>query len=549
MNSLKRSLKNWYSGILICSFIVSSFVYCKPDPEIEQPARDPMYRTQGTKILDASGKSIRLQGIAFGNEVWSDNELPYTHHSEQDYARVKEMGMNMVRFYLNYKTLEDDTAPYQYKQSGWDWIDQNIKWAKNNGVTLIINMHVPQGGFQSLGNGDALWNDTENQNRLLALWKAIAQRYKEDSTIIGFGLLNEPVPTNDILQWQELAQKLTDEIRLIDKNHIIFIEKAIYVKGQPETKDYNFPQVNAKNIAYEFHIYSPYEYTHQLFSWANQGDGGKYPDEKFLYTGATQWYTATFNNPTIGGGTNDWQYFEGLKYKVTDERIKLGMPALVAANVGGLVYFDDFEIKEYDPSGNFVQVIKESSLNSADGWYFWSKNNSGQADISNSTGTSGNASLFIDGATDDANFSNYNHLFLVRQGFSYQINGWMKGQQVSNTAGCRFRVDFLTSDAPVYARNRDFLEQTLKTYADWGQMKQVPIYMGEFGVGIHCFSNNKGGLQWVSDMIDIAREYEFYFSYHTYHEDNFGLYFGYGELPDPGNANLDLINLFKIKLP
>lgn len=546
----KEIFKTKVSTILTYTFIVFCLSNCNKDTGNIQPipVKKQFYSVQGTKILDADGKAIRLEGIAFGNEVWSDNELPLTHHSEVDYTRVKDMGMNMVRFYLNYKTFENDAAPYQYKQSGWDWIDQNIQWAQNNDILLLLNIHVPQGGFQSLGNSDALWEQTENQNRLAALWKAIAQRYKDETQIIGFGLVNEPVPTSDIVQWQQLAQRLTDEIRQADTNHIIFIEKAIYVKGKPETTDYNFPKINDNNVVYEFHFYNPFEYTHQLFSWTNLGEGGKYPDESVVYTHDTQWYTATFNNPTLGMGTTDWQYFEGVKYTVNDVNIKIGIPALVAANVGGRVYFDNIEIKEFDPDGELVQTILENPLNNSDGWYYWSENNSGHAGLSNSTGISENTSLFIDGADGDCNYSNYKNPFLVKQGYSYQISGWMKGQNVSNNAACRLRIDFLTTDNPVFTRNKTYLEHEIKKYADWGQKNNVPIYMGEFGVGCHCFENNKGGLQWVSDMIDIAKVNGLHFSYHTYHEDNFGVYYGYGTLPDTASANKELINLFKEKL-
>jgi endoglucanase len=546
----KEIFKTKVSTILTYTFIVFCLSNCNKDTGNIQPipVKKQFYSVQGSKILDADGKAIRLEGIAFGNEVWSDNELPFTHHSEVDYTRVKDMGMNMVRFYLNYKTFENDAAPYQYKQSGWDWIDQNIQWAQNNDILLLLNIHVPQGGFQSLGNSDALWEQTEIQNRLAALWKAIAQRYKDETQIIGFGLVNEPVPTSDIVQWQQLAQRLTDEIRQADTNHIIFIEKAIYVKGKPETTDYNFPKINDNNVVYEFHFYNPFEYTHQLFSWTNLGEGGKYPDESVVYTHDTQWYTATFNNPTLGIGTTDWQYFEGVKYTVNDVNIKIGIPALVAANVGGRVYFDNIEIKEFDPDGELVQTILENPLNNSDGWYYWSENNSGHTGLSNSTGISENTSLFIDGADGDCNYSNYKNPFLVKQGYSYQISGWMKGQNVSNNAACRLRIDFLTTDNPVFTRNKTYLEHEIKKYADWGQKNNVPIYMGEFGVGCHCFENNKGGLQWVSDMIDIAKVNGLHFSYHTYHEDNFGVYYGYGTLPDTASANKELINLFKEKL-
>jgi endoglucanase len=67
--------------------------------------------------------------------------------------------------------------------------------------------------------------------------------------------------------------------------------------------------------------------------------------------------------------------------------------------------------------------------------------------------------------------------------------------------------------------------------------------MGEFGVGYPCFLDDKGGLQFVRDMVDINKANDIHFTYHVYHEDNFGLYLG-GALPDPGNTNQPLIDLF-----
>ena len=108
------------------------------------------------------------------------------------------MGFNSVRFYINYCFFEDDAAPYKYKESGFKWLDKNVKWAKKYGMGIIINMHCPQGGYQSAGNGMELWNDAENQNRLIALWKAIAERYSGEPAVWGYGLLNEPyVPLLD----------------------------------------------------------------------------------------------------------------------------------------------------------------------------------------------------------------------------------------------------------------------------------------------------------------------------------------------------------------
>ncbi|MFQ3577177.1 MAG: hypothetical protein SNJ77_12150 [Cytophagales bacterium] len=85
-------------------------------------------------ILTHNGNQIMLRGMSFGNLVWVDNyaDSPHLHHSEIDFKRVSDLGINAIRFYLNYKTFENDNSPYQYKQSGWDWIDNNIQIQPQN---------------------------------------------------------------------------------------------------------------------------------------------------------------------------------------------------------------------------------------------------------------------------------------------------------------------------------------------------------------------------------------------------------------------------------
>lgn len=537
----------------ILGFILIAFFSCKKNsgggnsnPDISATS---FTRTKGRLLIDSNGNTVMLRGVAFGNQVWSSNEIPASHHNETDFARVKQMNMNAIRFYLNYRTFESDNAPYVYKESGWNWLNTNIEWAKKHGIQLILNMHYPQGGYQSAGTGDALWNNQENQKRLIALWSEIASRYRNEPAIAGFGIVNEPVPVQSLQQWQQLAQKITDAIRKENKNHIVFVEKPIWIKGTPgEDANLNFPIISDPNVVYEFHFYDPHPYTHQLFTWANTGDGGKYPDENILSVTNGTWYTATFNNPTLSSGTTGWSFFEGEKYLVTDPKIKAAVPALVAGNSQGTVYFDNITVKEYNPQGNFTRDVLTLNLNSRDGWNYWSSNNTGTAAISVSQGMNDDTSLSISGGTGDCNMSNYAKLFVPKQGFRYQVSGYMRGENVAANANCMFRIDFITTTEPVQARDKSFLRSILKRYSDFSEQKNVPLYLGEFGAGTPCFENDKGGLLWVSDMLDIIFEFDFHFTYHSYHESSFGLYFGDNGLPDPATANQPLINLFTDRL-
>lgn len=523
---------------------------------IPQPIVSTHVHTNGTDILDANGNKIYLRGVAFGNEVWTDAEIPSTHHSEEDYGRVHDMGMNAIRFYMNYKTFEDDASPYLYKSSGWNWIDQNIAWAKKHNIYLILNMHVPQGGFQSNGAGGALWNDPRNQARLKALWFNIAKRYANESTIAGFDLLNEPVVTNSISQWKSFAQNIIDTIRTIDKNHMIIVERVNAVGTDwTSNSDMNFFELSDPNLAYEFHFYTPMEFSHQGASWINPviPQGQVYPDPNKLYiTGTSSFLTASFSNPSITTGTYDWTaYVESPKYKITNTAIKLGKPTFVNRANTGKVWIDDIVVKEYDENNTYVRDVFDIDLNTYDGWYYWSQDGTGSAGADNTTGHSNSNSLYVQQSGSDANLSNSNYYFVPKQNYSYTISGWVKGDNVSVGSAAMFRLDFekISAGGSVFTFGKEYLAAQVDQYYRWTKSRNKPLFLGEFGAIQYSFINDRGGVRWVGDMIDILKARDAHFTYHDYHEDGFGIYKGYGSPVDPSQCNQPLIDLFKSKLP
>ncbi len=528
-----------------------------PDPNtgttdpIDPPA-DPVTTTtllsvSGRQILDTNNTPILLKGVGFNNWHWIEDPLPpTTHHSEIDFTRVSDMGMNAVRFAMNYWIFEDDANPYTYKQTGWDWIDTNIEWAKNNDVYLILNMHTPQGGYQSQGTGDALWDEADSQNRLIALWKAIAEKYKDEPQIAGFGIVNEPIPNRSIGQWSDLAQRIIDEIRSVD-NHIIFAEQAISVKGVAEPDpELNFPRITGDNIVYEFHTYEPFQFTHQLLAFANVGEGGVYPDDDLIELGDAAWHTAIFNNPTLAENS-DWQYLEGVRYTIEDTDIRIGVPVLITGNIGanGRANFDDIILNEYDENGVFVQAIHEENLNTTSGWEFWSRNDDGEGGIDNNSGRTDTSSFYIEGATDESNLNNRLAAFEPIQGYSYELSGWVRTQDLAATGDALLRIDFYTTAGDVNRRNKTYLESILDRVDSWATGKNAPVYVGEVGTGGPSFENGKGGLVFAEDMITLIQEKNIHFTYFDYHSDNFGMYLGDTyQLPDPSNTRQPLIDLF-----
>ena len=510
-----------------------------------------LLHVRGAEIIDGKGKPVLLRGVAFGNDVWTNVRLPRRHHDEADYARVAAMGMNAVRFYMNHRTFEADAAPGQYLDDGWQWLDDNIAWAKRHGVYLILNMHVPPGGFQSLGNGKALWDRPEMQDRLIALWTAIARHCKGEPTIAGYDLLNEPVVTRAAGQWHDLAARIAAAIRAVDGEHMLFVERLNSIGGDwREDGDRGFFRIPDPNTVYEFHFYKPFHFTHQSASWVPfTAENVRYPDAR----AEVEWFlldrqAGTEASPKLPPGDSPWTFYPGAPFRIDDPNIVVGKPVLVAKNVGaGRVHFDDLILEELGTDGKVKRVVWEKNLTGIRGWYFWTKDGKGGA-VPASSGHGDDKSLVAAGTIGDANLGADVLRFRTTPGATYRLSGWMRGDKIPPTASCQIRLDFFTSRAPVHDSDRAFLEQEIDAYVAWGKREKVPLFLGEWGAIRQAFDEDRGGLRWVTDMLDILRARRLSFTYHAYHEDSFGLYRGAGALPDAAGANGPLIQLFTDKL-
>ena len=240
----------------------------------------------GKKILDGANNEILLNGVNLGGWfmwegwIWGGNftqektmysdiesivgtttadafreEVYNSFITRDDIERISQECFNVVRIPFNHKILEDDFTPYVYKQSGWDRLDSVLAWCEAFDVYAVLDLHSAPGGQSNSFTADpdfwiTLWNGTINQERTARLWKAIADRYKNRGIIAGYDLLNEPNTSNDA-EMLDMYQRIIDSIRVVDTNHLLFIE------GNSFATDFSmFTAPLDPNMAYEFHFYT-----------------------------------------------------------------------------------------------------------------------------------------------------------------------------------------------------------------------------------------------------------------------------------------------------
>lgn len=547
-------MKNFFARFI--GFVLSMMIILPSIPATAKKALDQsdFVHAQGSSVIGTNGEKLLIKGMALGNSVFVNPAEPnLKHHTQATFKELSELGFNSVRFYINYELFEDDSAPYKYKQSGFDWLDKNIKWAKKYNMGIILNMHCPQGGYQSSGNGMALWTDKSCQNRLTALWKEIAKRYADEPTIWGYGLINEPyVPLLGTMeetaeQYFDYARSLVKEIRSVSPYQAIFVEclcNARDTKGNrsPDwswfVPENTFPKIDDDNIIYEFHCYAPFHFTHQNTEWAGtSGITMSYPSTEITEAEYENgWVGCVYADPAKT--ENGWTYFESEPQTITSG-YNVVFPALSAqgTGAGGAAYFDDITVTRISPDGTKTVLCRYDFEAGTADLYKWSADGTGRMSVSDK-GRNGGKCAVISG-TDTVVVLSGKH-FAMKNGYSYVVSGYARNE---NTACApEIRLDFAKASS-CNTFNKSYLNSVIKAYAEYSKKYDVPLYMGEFGVIAEGFKEERNGVKWVSDMMEICAKYHIGFNYHAYHEPSFG-YYGNTDTELPAGKNAALEELF-----
>lgn len=192
-----------------------------------------------------------------GKEHW-DNYI-----QESDMQRMKSWGLDHVRVPVDYMLFEKDDQPGVYLESGLAYIDNALKWCKNSGLNMVLDLHHAPGFYYSLGDKNDLFTNRESQLRFIRIWQFFADRYKGEGDNLIFELLNELV-WKDTEPWNRLWQETADEIFKISPHRRIIIGSN-HNNAVPYLKELT---VNPdERLIYTFHCYMPFLFTHQRASW------------------------------------------------------------------------------------------------------------------------------------------------------------------------------------------------------------------------------------------------------------------------------------------
>jgi len=250
-------------------------------------AKNGFVHAEGKFLVDANGKKVLLRGTNLGNWLVQEGYMFRFEHGPQSAREIETLANELIgpteaaRFWHEYRSayitrkdidfiakagFNTIRIPFHYKffeaesTEGFELVDHVVQWAREDHLYVILDMHCAPGG-QTGSNIDDSWGypwlyeDEVSQQQAAAIWKRIAAHYHNDTTVIGYDLLNEPVPHYSRLQvynskLEPVYRKLVAAVRSVDPNHVVILGGAQW--------DSNFGVFSApfdKNVMYTFHKY------------------------------------------------------------------------------------------------------------------------------------------------------------------------------------------------------------------------------------------------------------------------------------------------------
>lgn len=261
--------------------------------------------TEGNQIKDEDGNVVRLMGVNwFGME--GTGNAPHglwTRNWEDMLDQMATLGYNTIRLPFANETLDQGELPEAISRDlnpdifpdgenpmdPIDLMDLIIEGAGQRGMMVILDNHLSLSGVTTNNNG--LWYEGHiSHERWIEDWIMLAERYKDNPTVVGMDLHNEPHSAcwgcdDPALDWRGAAEEAGNAILEVNPNVLIVVE-GVWCYDPADGSNSGCPHdhsgwcqkctwwggnlqgVKDRPIEYDVPnqlVYSPHEYTHSVY--------------------------------------------------------------------------------------------------------------------------------------------------------------------------------------------------------------------------------------------------------------------------------------------
>jgi endoglucanase len=175
-----------------------------------------------------------LLGPDASAEFWNRYRSRYI--TRGDIRQIKRLGFNSIRVPFNFRLLTPEDRPAEWLEEGFALLDSVVRWSKAEGLLVVLDMHCAPGGQTGDNIDDSygypwLFESDAARQRTAGIWREIARRYAREPAVLGYDLLNEPIPqyfdtTRLNPRLEPLYRAVTSAIREVDTVHFVILGGA-----------------------------------------------------------------------------------------------------------------------------------------------------------------------------------------------------------------------------------------------------------------------------------------------------------------------------------
>jgi len=234
----------------------------KPVPA---PSTDDWLYTKGNKIVDKSGKEVWLTGVNWFGYNTGTNTFDglWSCNLNTSLSEIADRGFNLLRIpfsselILQWKKGEYPRANYNEHVNSYlkdmnslEIFDYVVDQCRANGIKIMIDIHSAE--TDASGHIAPLWYTNKiSEADYLASLSWMANRYRNDDTIIAYDLKNEPHGaagdnsraiwnnSTDSNNWKYIAEKAALSVLSKNPNALVLVEGIqVYPKDIKTNKNY-----------------------------------------------------------------------------------------------------------------------------------------------------------------------------------------------------------------------------------------------------------------------------------------------------------------------
>jgi len=345
-------------------------------PNTEKTTKTPHFTTatDGSTILKAPKVEVmnkEIPGFTKGINLGNGFDAPSIGEwgvvlEENHFKYAAEAGLDHVRLPVRFSARALKEAPYTINEDFFKKVDWALDLAEKYKLSILLDLHH----YEEIMKDPSQYH----QDRFIAMWKQISERYKDRPDTVAFELMNEPCDKLVVSILNPLMEKTYKLVRETNPTRLIFINSFFWANTEwLDRVDTSFMD---KNTIVTFHMYQPILFSHQLAPWM----GPQYKTGPVVFPGPPKtpvevtgeafkedWIRNWFHqyntlpahkNPS--GPKTIYEEFE----RATQFVKKSGLRTYLGEF--GAVDFADEQSRL-----NFIKMVKDESERRGIGWCYW----------------------------------------------------------------------------------------------------------------------------------------------------------------------------------